>query len=64
MVRIIASTPSMTTDFEQANPCITAFGLSTDAKPSSDIATGSVFIEVDTGKAFLFNEANSTWVEQ
>jgi hypothetical protein len=54
----------MTTDFEQAKPCITAFGLSTDVKPSSDIATGSVFIEVDTGKAFLFNESTSAWVEQ
>lgn len=64
MTRIISSTPSMTTAFEQAKSCITAFGLSTDAKPSSDIATGSVFIEVDSGKAFLFNEANSTWVEQ
>lgn len=64
MVRIIASTPSMTTNFEQAKPCITAFGLSTDAKPISDISTGSVFIEVDTGKAFLFNESTSAWVEQ
>lgn len=64
MVRIISSTPTMTTDFEQAKPCITAFGLSTDVKPTTDIATCSVFIEVDTGKAFLFNESTSTWVEQ
>lgn len=40
------------------------FGLSTDAKPTSGIVTGSVFVEVDTGKAYLFNEAASTWVEQ
>lgn len=40
------------------------FGLSTDAKPTSGIVTGSVFVEVDTGKAYLFNEAVSAWVEQ
>ena len=40
------------------------FGLSTDAKPTSGIVTGSVFVEVDTGKAYLFNEAASAWVEQ
>lgn len=40
------------------------FGLSTDAKPTSDIVTGSVFVEVDTGKAYLFNEAATEWVEQ
>ena len=42
---------------------IEAFGLSTDAKPTTGIITGSVFVEVNTGKAFLFNEASSTWVE-
>lgn len=42
---------------------IEAFGLSTDSKPTTGIITGSCFIEVDTGKAFLFNEAASTWVE-
>ena len=42
---------------------IEAFGLSTDSKPTTGIITGSVFVEVDTGKAYLFNEASSTWVE-
>ena len=42
---------------------IEAFGLSTDTKPTSNIITGSVFVEVDTGKAFLFNETASAWVE-
>ena len=39
-------------------------GLSTDSKPTDGIATGSVFIEVDTGKVFFFNATASTWVEQ
>ena len=43
---------------------VTIYGTSSETKPTTGIAFGSVFIEVDTGKAFLFNEANSTWVEQ
>ena len=39
------------------------FGLSTDSKPTTGIVTGSVFVEVDTGKAYLFNETASAWVE-
>lgn len=40
------------------------FGLSTDSKPTTGLATGSSFVEVDTGKVYLFNETSSTWVEQ
>lgn len=36
--------------------------LSTDTKPTK-YANGSVLIEMDTGKIFMFNEAGSTWVE-
>ena len=39
------------------------FGLSTDSKPTTGIITGSTFVEVDTGKVYLFNESSSTWVE-
>ena len=39
------------------------FGLSTDSKPTTGIVTGSVFVEVDTCKCFLFNEDASEWVE-
>lgn len=39
------------------------FGLSTDSKPTTGIVTGSVFVEVDTGKCYLFNEDASAWVE-
>lgn len=42
----------------------TIYGTSSEAKPTQNIAMGSVFIEVDTGKAYLFNETTSTWVEQ
>ena len=34
-------------------------GLSTDVKPTDYICNGSVFFEMDTSKAFVFNEENS-----
>lgn len=43
---------------------IEGFGTSSESKPTQGICMGSCFIEVDTGKAFLFNETTSTWVEQ
>ena len=42
---------------------IEAAGLSTDSKPTSGIVTGSVFIEVNTGKVYLFDEASGSWQE-
>lgn len=35
-------------------------GLSTDTKPT-DCTNGSVFVELDTAKIYLFNEAALTW---
>ena len=37
--------------------------LSTDSKPTDGIANGSICIEMNTGKIFIFNEAGSAWVE-
>ena len=42
---------------------IEAYGLSTDTKPTSGVATGSSFVEVDTGKVYLYNSDGSAWVE-
>ena len=39
-------------------------GLSTDTKPTSGVGTGSIFVEVDTGTVFFFDEDGGTWVEQ
>ena len=36
--------------------CYTIYGKSTDAKPTERIGNGSVFHEIDTGKAYLFDE--------
>ena len=43
---------------------IEATGLSTDTKPTQNIAQGSTFTEIDTGKVFFFNETGTQWVEQ
>ena len=37
-------------------------GLSTDTKPTN-VPNGSTFIEMNTGKGYLFDEDNSTWHE-
>lgn len=34
-------------------------GLSTESKPTTDLVTGSMFLEVDTAKLYFFNEASS-----
>lgn len=39
------------------------YGLSTDTKPTENVATGSVFIEVDTGATFLYDEEGEDWTE-
>lgn len=38
-------------------------GLSTDEKPIERIGNGSIFIEMDTGKVFIFDEQNKVWKE-
>lgn len=38
-------------------------GLSTDSKPTTGIVTGSVFLEVNTGDAYLFDEVGATWTK-
>ena len=42
---------------------IHAAGLSSDPKPNSGIVSGSYFVEIDTGKQFLFDEGNAEWYE-
>ena len=38
-------------------------GLSTDEKPTANLLTGSIFIEVDTSKAYFFDEESGEWLE-
>lgn len=42
-------------------------GLSTDTKPTvediGELSNGSTFIEIDTGKIYMFDLENSEWKE-
>ena len=43
---------------------ICAAGRSTETKPTgSTIATGSTYIEVDTGNVYFFDEVAQTWTK-
>ena len=37
--------------------------LSTDEKPTENIANGSSLLEMDTSKAYFFDEENQRWLE-
>lgn len=39
------------------------YGLSTDTKPT-DAFNADPFLEMDTGKVFLFDAENKVWIEQ
>lgn len=38
-------------------------GLSTDSKPTEGIANGSQFIELDSGKLYMFDKDSELWME-
>jgi len=40
------------------------FGLSGDTKPTVGVSNGSSYQEIDTGKVFLFDEEDGSWIEQ
>ena len=39
------------------------YGSSTDSKPTAGLANGTIFIEVDTGNIFLFDETAGSWTK-
>ena len=51
--------------YEGEKKYIEAVGVHDDSKPTENIVTGSVFVEVDTGDGYLFAEGDSpAWVKQ
>lgn len=38
-------------------------GLSTDEKPTENIVNGTSFIEIDTGKVYMYDLENEEWKE-
>ena len=63
MVRIVSYNATRLVDLlaNDGKQVIEAAGLSTDSKPTT-FATGSLFLEVDTGDIYAFAEGNpGTW---
>ena len=54
---------NLTASYTNGDVLIEAACLSTDTKPTTGIANGSLCLEMDTGKVYAFNEAASEWVE-
>lgn len=54
---------NITASYNNGDVLIEAACLSTDTKPTDGIANGSACIEMDTGKTFMYDEANSEWLE-
>ena len=43
--------------------CNTYYGLKDDPKPIENVGNGSQFIELDTGKIYLFDKEHQEWLE-
>lgn len=37
------------------------YGLSTDSKPTTGVANGTEFVEMDTSTIYFFDRANGEW---
>ena len=61
MVRLIVNRPIDREDY--TTNYIEAAGLSTDDKPITSLATGSLFLEVDTGDVYAFDEVSTDWTQ-
>lgn len=62
MVRILEAEPIAVFPEATGKTLIEAAGLSTDTKPtSSDYATGSTFLEIDTSDVYFWDEVSMTW---
>lgn len=53
----------MITIYSKTENSVELRGLSTDTKPTENIDNGSVFIEIDTGKLYMFDAENQLWKE-
>lgn len=38
-------------------------GLHTDTKPTDEVGTGSVFLEVDTTDVYFYDESSESWIK-
>ena len=60
---MIRATNEIIIDIENNKRIANLFGTSEDTKPTDGYANGTIFMEVDTGKIFLFDEDASAWTQ-
>ena len=63
MISIIESGNIIDTNLNPIGSAVVVAGLYTDSKPTDGIANGSMFVEMDTGKIYLFDADGETWRE-
>ena len=64
MISIIETGAILDTNLNPIGAAFVAAGLSTDTpKPTTGVANGSMFVEMDTGKIYLFDADGETWRE-
>lgn len=52
----------MITVYAKKDKVLELRGLSTDTKPT-DVGNGSIYIEIDTGSIYMFDENGKQWKE-
>ena len=52
---------NLTASYMNGDVLIEAACLSTDTKPTTGIANGSLCIEIDTGDIYMFDAAGAEW---
>lgn len=52
---------NLTASYTNGDVLIEAACLSTDTKPTTGIANGSLCIEIDTGDIYMFDAAGAEW---
>ena len=53
----------MITIYSKTENSVEMRGLSTDTKPTENVNNGATYIEIDTGKIYMFDKENSQWKE-
>jgi hypothetical protein len=51
------------TNYFDGSRFVEGFCLSTDTKPTDNLATGSALVEVDTGDCYLYDEISKDWTK-
>ncbi len=63
MITYISNKPYVIVGVAHSKNLVEIACLSTDTKPTENIVTGSLALEVDTGDIYAFDEAGTQWTK-